>query len=164
MMKSFLAAVAALAAGSALALPTPQTANFNAKVTVSRSCIVSATDLDFGTYDPLSATDTPATNNTAISLQCSKGTAWTIALSVGGGASYAARTMNGPGGDKLSYQIYSDSAHNNVWGDASAGTVTVTGTAPDKLAHSVPMFGNIVAGQDKTQGAYADPIIATVTF
>ena len=164
-MKKVLAIVVALAAGSAFALPTPQTANFNAKVTVSKSCIVSATDLDFGSYDPLSATDTPATNANAISMQCSKGTSYTIGLSVGSGASYAARTMNGPvAGEKLPYQIYADAPHAQVWGDGTAGTITVSGTAPDKAAHPVPMYGNIIAGYDRTQGNYSDPIVATVTF
>ena len=46
-------------------------------------------------------------------------------LGIGGGSSYATRSMGGPS-PRLSYQLYRDSAYSQVWGDGTAGTYTVT--------------------------------------
>jgi spore coat protein U-like protein len=156
------AALAALVSGDALAAPT---SDFTVKVTVNKACSIVTTNLDFGTYDPFSGSATPVANPKGVTLTCSKGTPWTVSLSTGGGA-FATRTMKGTGTntDTLKYNIYVDSGGAQIWGDGTSSTATVSSTAPDKLSHDVPMYGQITSGQDVTQDAYTDTITATVTF
>src|SRR5574337_2012674 len=74
-------AVGLLAMGSAFAGTSPQTTTFLVSANVIKSCNVSATALAFGTYDPLSATNTTGTST--VSVQCTKTTVATIALNGG---------------------------------------------------------------------------------
>lgn len=162
-MKKVLAVVIALAAGSALAASSPQTTTFTVQVNVAKSCTVSSTTLDFISYDPLvTPADTTVDNPSGITMTCSKGTTYTIALN--GGSNGFPRKMNGPvAAEKLTYLIYRDAARTQLWGDGTTGTPLVL-TAANKNANPIPMYGTITAGQDVTQGAYTDSVTATVTF
>ncbi len=122
--------------------------------TVTSSCTVATTPVNFGIYwgnVPLASTGsvtvtcTPTTPVVQVSLN--KGT---------GGTSIANRMMRG-GTQKISYNLYIDSAQTSVWGDGTGGSVIQTGT-------QLTIFGVIPAAQVVTPGTYSDTVTVTIVW
>lgn len=135
------------------------TTSFPVTVTVQPDCTVSATNLAFGTY-----TGSQLDGQSSISLNCSNGAPWTIGLNQGSfaGATVTTRMMSGPGSTPLAYSLYKDAPRTLNWGN-TVGTDTVAGTGSG-TTQTVNVFGRIPASQSVGPGAYADTIVATVTF
>ncbi|BCM25873.1 Csu type fimbrial protein [Methyloradius palustris] len=130
--------------------------------TVLTSCLVTATPLVFGNYDPNSATPLAATSTTT--TVCTGASSYTLSMNAGAGtgATFASRKMTF-GASTLNYSVYTTVAHTTVWGDGTAGTGQVTGTG---LLGSVnnTVYGLIPAGQSPNAGAYTDSITVTLTY
>lgn len=126
---------------------------------VQASCTLSATPLAFGLYSG-AVLDTVS----SLTVTCTNTTAWSIGLSAGtaSGATVSSRAMPGTGGTPLAYALYRDAAHSINWG-TTVGTDTLAGTGSGG-DQQVPVYGEIGAGQYVTPGAYADTVIATVTY
>src|SRR5260370_30639842 len=93
----------------------------------NNTCSVGATTPSLGAYDTIN----PTSGTSSITITCRhNGQAFTFnytgALSSGSG-SYASRQMSGAG-DTLGLNHYTTLAHTTVWGDGSAGTLTVSGS------------------------------------
>jgi spore coat protein U-like protein len=146
---------------------SPQSTTFTVKVKVDANCTISATDLDFGSYDPVAANKTaPQDVNTTVTVLCTKGsTGVTVGLNTGAHPAAGNRFMSN-GTDTLQYELYSDSAGGTVWGNSGGGLVTWPAFGPigggTGVSHTV--FGRIPAGQDVSVGNYTDTITATVNF
>jgi len=121
------------------------------------TCTVSASGLDFGSYDPFS--NQSLDGATTISVACDVGATYSIALSPGAG-SYGARAMTN-GSYQLLYNLYTDATLATVWGDATGATATVGG-AGTVANHTV--YGRIPARQNAYVGLYSDTIVVTLTF
>jgi spore coat protein U-like protein len=163
-----MAAVCGFALGAALgisphAVAGTATSTFAVQAVINSACNVTATTLNFGAYDPTSATPLDAAS--AISVYCTWGTPFTVALNVGtGGGTFSARTMTN-GGNSLNYNIYLDAARTQVWGDGSGSTVTASGTGSGLLtANLLNVYGMVPIAQDKATGTYASTITVTVTY
>ena len=151
-------------------------------------CSVSTSDLNFGSYDPVSSNATaPSDGATTMNIAC-QGTVIalqetitvSIALSSGSGAgagSYNPRQMQGViSGDKLNYNLYWDAARTQIAGNDTAGTsklslsAQVTCVLLTLLCGSTTfrptVYGRIFGAQDVGVGAYRlpVPITATVNF
>jgi len=128
---------------------------------VAQACIVIATPLAFGIYDPTSATPTDGTATVAVT--CTTGTTYAVGLSAGAGtgATTTVRKMTF-GSDTLNYALYSNAARSTNWGNA-VGTDTVAGTATGLLTNHT-VYGRIPAAQTVPLGAYVDTIAVTVTY
>lgn len=137
------------------------TTTFQATATVSSACSVTAANLAFGTYNPLSPSATTAT--TTVTVQCTLLSAYTIGLNAGtgSGATVSARKMT-KGADTLDYSLYQDASHSQVWGE-TIGTDTVAGTGTG-VAQAITVYGRIPASQNVNVGAYADTIIVSVNY
>jgi spore coat protein U-like protein len=136
---------------------------FTVQAVINSSCNVSATTLNFGTYDPTSAT---AINGTStLSVFCTAGTPYTAALNVGsGGGSFVTRTIAN-GGNLLNYNLFRDAARSQVWGDGSGSTFTVSGTGSGLLtANNLTVYGEIPIAQDGPPGTYTSTITVTVAY
>jgi spore coat protein U-like protein len=135
------------------------TTSFGVTATVQANCLVSATNLAFGTY-----TGAAATSTSAVSVTCTNSTAYNVGLSSGlaTGATVTTRQMTGPGSALLGYALFSDAGRTVNWGQ-TIGTDTVTGTG-NGSAQSITVYGQATAGQFVTPGAYTDTITATVTY
>ncbi|RAP59341.1 spore coat U domain-containing protein [Oleiagrimonas sp. MCCC 1A03011] len=151
-----------LICGTANAASTSTT--FTVSATVLASCTISATDLDFGNYDPGSASSDDATST--VSVQCSNGTSFAVALDAGttAGSTLTDRNMSDGGSSTLNYQLYTDGTHTVVWGDGSGSTLTNTGTGTGTSTQDFTVFGSIPTGQFVTSGSYTDTVTATVTY
>lgn len=147
------------------------TGTFQVTATVVNSCVInSAGNLAFGSYNPLSATAT--TGSSVISVNCTKGDAYTIALNDGlYGTSDTTRAMSDgatPTPDKLAYQLYTDSGYTKVWNSTCGGSNNCgsgTGAGPGAgNAQTYTVYGQITAGQNVPANSYSDTITLTVTF
>jgi spore coat protein U-like protein len=153
------AVLLALAASGILAATSSTT--FQVTATVLSSCSVSATNLAFGTYDPLAAA--PTDGNSTVTVQCTLQAPFNIGLNagVGSGATVATRVMTS-GANTLNYSLYQNAARTTVWGNTPAtDTVADTGTG---IAVPFTVYGRIPNGQNAAPGSYADTITVTVNF
>jgi spore coat protein U-like protein len=131
----------------------------------AQSCsFMSVTAPAFGTYDVFSA----ASNDTAgsLSYSCTGGATVTITLSRGSAPSFSPRQMQrSGGGTPMSYNLYLDAGHAQIWGDGTSSTFVSGPTSPaDNAVNVVPIFGSIPAGQDVAVGGYGDTVVVTLNF
>lgn len=158
-------AAGALFSGQALADQTGTT--FQVTAAVAKSCRVTATDLAFGTYDPVATADTTATGT--VTVKCTKNTTADVALSLGANGLAAGGTCASPvrqmanGTERLTYAIYQDGAGTD-WGCDATNDQAVTADVGPSAPEVLTTYGVIPAGQDAPVGNYADTVSVTVTF
>ena len=156
-----LCGAAVLAAQPALA--TDSTGSLSVNATITSNCAVTTTTVAFGSIDVTLNTAVDATGG--ISVTCTSGTAWTAKADAGtggAGTSLTHRKMTGP--DKLSYDLFTDSARTTKWGDGiTSGTGAITGTGTGS-ADTKTIYGRVRAGSTARAGSYADTVTVTVTY
>lgn len=156
---SVIGALAAPVLQPSAAHAATTTTTFAVTSTVQATCVVSANNLAFGTYN---GTQTDAT--TSISVSCTTTTPYNVGLNTGtaSGATVTTRQMTGPSASLLNYSLFRDSARTLNWGN-TVGTDTVTGTG-NGTAQVLNVYGTVPAGQLVTPGSYSDTIVVTVTY
>jgi spore coat protein U-like protein len=132
------------------------------------TCSVTATNVAFGVYTPLTTLNSTGT----VSVTCSGVSLPTIvpvviSLNAGSsGGTFAARLM-ASGANRLSYNLYTASNDLNIWGDGTGGSVVVNATVSVPIVGSgqtnVTVFG-LIPSQDPAPGAYADTITVSVAY
>jgi spore coat protein U-like protein len=139
------------------------------------TCGVSAPAADFGAYDVFSTTalTTTTTIGVTCTLTASDGggntdVAYVIAISAGASNAFVQRQMRS-GSASLAYNLYTDSARTQVWGDGTGASRTVAasirlnpGHSQDSNSHTV--YASAPAQQDAAVGAYADTLLVTITY
>lgn len=151
----------ALAAAPAMAATNPATASFNVTLNVQKACTVSATDMAFGTADFSQAG--PVNANSTITVKCTKGTAYTVALSQGAnGASETARKMKGATTtDTVAYTIANDTNGGTNFG-TTAGTKGGTGTGANQ---TITAYGQVLTNAlNVTPDTYSDVVQVSVSY
>ena len=161
---TLIAAAGLLFANSAMAAGT-DTATFQVTATVADSCLVSATDLNFGAYNSVAATALDGTST--ITVTCTAQTAYTIGLDAGlqsAGATGTTRAMigNDTAATLLNYELYTETGRTNVWGDIGGTTVAQSDLTGGPLDYTV--YGQIPASQYVPAANYADTINVTVAY
>ncbi len=139
------------------------TANFSFTVsaTVTTSCNVSASNLNFGSAGGLS-TNVDAT--TTVTPQCTSGTPFNVGLNAGTGtgATVASRKMTSAGGGLISYILYINSSRTTVWGN-TVGTDTQSGTGTGSN-QALTVYGRVPPQTTPAPATYNDTIVVTVTY
>lgn len=137
------------------------TTTFPVTATVLTSCVVTATPLVFGNYDPTSATPLDAANTLIVT--CTTGTAYNVGLDAGtgSGATVTIRKMTS-GANTLNYTLYQEAARTTIWGNTPP-TNTVNATAV-VLPTTHTICGRVSGGQNVPASLYADTITVTVTY
>lgn len=117
------------------------------------SClIVSATDIDFGTVDRLTA---PRYQSGTIQLACPTGTNWKVSLDNGINASGTQRRMKNAQGSYLDYALYQDASRSILW----------QGNTQYSFSNqTIPVYGAIPAQDINSVGQYSDTITVTLTY
>jgi spore coat protein U-like protein len=133
-----------------------------AKANAAAVCSLSATTIALGAFSGSQVTVTGQ-----ITIHCTgSGTSnFTLKLSTGSGT-YASRRMNN-GASAISYNLYTDSAFTQIWGDGTGGTVFKSGQIvlgpPPSVDILVPVFAKIPTQAPPAGGSYLDSIVATLT-
>lgn len=125
-------------------------------------CRISASDLSFGIYNPLSTASTQSVGNVTVSCFLEIGTA-VIELGTGGSGIYGRRRMLS-GNNALLYNLYTDSARTRIFGNGANGTARISFSISVFGDNRIPIYGAIPARQDVAPGTYTDTIIATVRY
>jgi spore coat protein U-like protein len=134
------------------------------------SCSITASDIAFGSVDPLAGTETDVSAD--IQINCSDdvpvllddtvGVCIYLDAGDGGGDGTGHRHMT-QGGEILPYNLYLDAARTLIWGSntafvASGGQrvlVTLTGLSPSNGSLTVPVYGRVPASvADRPVGSY----------
>lgn len=133
-------------------------------------CQVSATGLNFGSYDTLSAGPLDGTGDIQVSCSLlgvlSLLVSYTIELNAGVSGNFSGRIMQGSS-DDLAYQLYANPVRTSVWGDGAGGTVTVSDGYTLGLlttTRTYTMYGRIPGSQNVPAGNYSDTIVVTLNF
>jgi spore coat protein U-like protein len=162
-VRATLIAAAFAAAAPLNAYAGTDTDTFTVSANVVATCEVIADDLEFGDYNPVTAANLDAA--TTLSLTCTNGTAYNVALNVGTGtgASTATRYMANAGGTHfLGYTLYRNGGRTQLWGSA-IGADTLNGTGSGAAAN-IDVFGRIQMNQAVPSGEYTDTITVTVSW
>lgn len=151
----------ALTSGAGWAQQTA-TDQFQVLITIESTCSIdspTATDIDFGTVAS-TATDIQAEGT--LSVNCTPGTPWNIALDAGenAGGDISARAMT-DGTVQVPYQLYQEAGRTTVWGD-TAGTDTLVGEGIGAV-EEVTVYG-LVPSANFPAGSYSDTVTATVIW
>ena len=133
--------------------------SFQATATVLKSCNVSASNLDFGAVGDL---NTLVDGQSTLSVQCSRGTGYTISLNGGlsGATDPTARTMT-MGSQAVTYGLYQDSGRTTPWGTQASATLGGTGTA---AAQAIPVYGRVPVQPTPPVGSYSDTVVVSVGY
>jgi spore coat protein U-like protein len=150
---------------SAVVMPAPAQAACD--ILALCSCTVSATGVDFGTYNPVAISDNDSSGTVRVrcSLVLALAGSYTIQLSRGSSSTYTQRTMTS-GASTLRYNLYTSNARNQIWGDGTGGSLSVTNafTALLGVDQTTTVYGRAPAGQNVAPGGYADTILVTIVF
>ncbi len=163
-MKNTLRVVgaAAILMGSAASQAATQTSTFNVTATVVSACALSAANLAFGNYDPLSVVNTDG--STTITVTCSLLTPYNLGISAGTyGSGVSARQMQiAAGTDTLDYSLFRNALRTLNWG-ITIGTDTLSAVG---IGVAVPttVYGRIPNSQNAPIGSYSDTVTVTVTY
>jgi len=120
-------------------------------------CSVSPQSVNFGNYDPLSASPLDGVGN--VNVSCDAPTSFSISLGTGAG-SYASRVMTS-GASQMIYNLYTDAGRLLIWGDGSASTSTVSANS---TGGDFTVYGRIPASQNLPASSYTDVIVVTITY
>jgi|KBSSwiStaDraftv2_1062776.scaffolds.fasta_scaffold00578_31 spore coat protein U-like protein len=134
-----------------------------------QSCSVSATALTFGSYDPSSATARDSTGTITVTCTATVlgiSASWDILLSTGSSPSFTPRRMFN-GGNSMQYNLYTNAARTQVWGDGTGGTAKVSDSqlvVVGTTQYSYTAYGRIPALQNLGPGTYTDTITVTLNY
>lgn len=150
---------------SAFAVAPTVSTTFKVKITITNSCdaaALAANDVDFGSHSFL---DSNITASTSLSVKCTNGAPYTIALNAGLNAGtpgdVTTRRMLNGASNFIPYNLYQDSALASVWG-STTGTNTIASTGTG-VAQSFPVYAKALPG-NVPAGLYVDTVQATVTY
>ena len=160
--------------------PASASANLGLRASVVQKCKITATEVNFGTYDPVAANLSAALNAASpgsLAVTCTRNSSGVmLALNMGANGSGGLRRMRGASGAStyLNYQLYQPAAampgaacaYAAIWGDGTFGAaLTPSGTSWGKTSvQTFNVCGQIPGAQAVEQGAYADVVTATVNF
>lgn len=126
-----------------------------------QTCNLSTVSLNFGAYDAFAASPNLITGK--ITETCDAGLPFVITLTPGenSGGSFHPRKMVSSKGDTLIYNLYRDPTFNEVLGDGTGNTFTLTGIGGN---NSFTVYGSIPPLQNVAPGIYSDSAVVTIEW
>jgi spore coat protein U-like protein len=119
------------------------------------TCNPTSSGIAFGTF---SGSQITIVGSIALNCVGSSGSSYTLTLSTGGSGSFSTRKVKN-GATTLSYNLYSDAAFTQIWGDGSAGTSVSNGSP----VTSVSVYAKLPSQTKPAPGTYTDTITASLT-
>lgn len=117
--------------------------------------------VDFGTYSAFTGGNLAATS--PFQVKCSPNSRGQVVISAGTPpASFTPRTLKGPGGTSLPYNLYLDATYTAIWGDGTGGSVVPPEYSTARGGGNTYFDGTIYAflpdGGDVPSGTYIDSV------
>lgn len=125
----------------------------------ARACTINLTGVNFGSYDLFSNAAQYSAGN--IGLNCANSVEYTIALGWGSGT-FTQRVLSS-GAHSFKYNLFTAANRALVWGDATNGSATVSGSGTGVRVNHV-VYGQIPPQQNVPAGSYSDTITVVITF
>jgi len=139
------------------------TAGMVVGIEIVAACTVSVADLNFGAY--ASNSKTSVQGQTTIQLRCGAGAVAELSLDAGSGPGATTsnrRLEQDSGKGRLDYDLFQDPGRTIHWGNRSGvDTLEVVATGAQQ---TVPIYGQIPAGQRALEGTYSDTITLRVQY
>jgi len=129
----------------------------------AQACTISATSVNFGSYNVFNGSPTDSTGT--VTYRCN-GSAHniTVGLTQGASASFNQRQMQ-KGSESLTYNLFVDASRTNIWGDGTSGTsVYSISNPPNNTNVNLTVYGRVTAGQDVSAGSFSDTVTAVINF
>lgn len=129
-------------------------------------CDVRTVQVSFGQYEAGTPSPVDAVGSMRVLCLNFSRTGGTWVAQIGGGSSGdPANRYLTSGGNQLTYGLFLDAAHTQIWGDGNGGTQVYSRTV-DRVADRVilPIYGRIPAGQNPPPGSYGDSPLVTIVF
>jgi spore coat protein U-like protein len=154
-----LLAVAPAFAFASGAWAADATNNLTVDATVLPDCSVTSGAIHFGDYNPITtSSDTSASG--LFTVYCTKGTA--VHVGMGEGANYSAgRRMKNGTANFLSYGLFMEGSHVNVWNDSVDDRKAIASTAGTG-GNELNVYGLLPKNQDQPAGEYSDTVAINV--
>jgi spore coat protein U-like protein len=133
-------------------------------VLATRDCTVGASGVEFGLYDTLTSTPTDATGS--ITYACTQGNGTVnVVISIDRGRSGSFNRAMSSGLEQMSYNLYLDVGHTQIWGDGSSGTTTLQDKVPgNNHPVTATVYGRVFPQQNVGNGRYTDALTVTLQF
>jgi spore coat protein U-like protein len=154
--------IAATIAHAAHAQSTAAARGFNVLVTITAACqLASVSIVKFSTQPGVPGAYL-ATG--AIVVECTKGLPYTLGLDGGQSGNVNARAMRGPSGVLIPYTLSLGAGGRN-WGDSAGDWVTGAGDGFGSAnAITYIVYATAAVSGKEPAGAYADTVVATITY
>lgn len=140
---------------------------FIVSATISKSCVVTADPLNFGSVAGLpGGANIDKLGN--IYVTCTTPTSYTVGLTPSNNVANGAGAMTPTGGvpgntDTVPYQLYRNAGRTNAWGNIS-GTNTMGGTGSGQV-QTLPLYGRVLGASTNVRpDSYLDVVTVTVTY
>ncbi|MBB4223848.1 Csu type fimbrial protein [Variovorax guangxiensis] len=140
---------------------------FIVSATISKSCVVTADPLNFGSVAGLpGGANIDKLGN--IYVTCTTPTSYTVGLTPSNNVANGAGAMTPTGGvpgntDTVPYQLYRNAGRTNAWGNI-AGTNTMGGTGSGQV-QTLPLYGRVLGASTNVRpDSYLDVVTVTVTY
>ncbi|KRA56679.1 hypothetical protein ASD79_16590 [Caulobacter sp. Root655] len=138
---------------------TPALFTFSA--TLVPDCQVTAGNVDFGTSGVLSAAKDA---QGSLGVTCTSGSPYSVGLNNGlTGTGPTLRKMK-KGAETVTYGLYKNAARDQPWGDLAQGAGFVWSGSGTGGSQPFTVYGRAPAQTTPSPGAYADTVVATVTY
>ena len=130
------------------------------KASALLSCSVSASNLVFGSFNPL--TNSSVTNDATITVTCNLLSSYTITLPYSSYANGSQRRMVN-GGNYLKYDLYTDPGYNQIWDGShtEGGAFLFGGSKNHKVYARILLAGQLTTA---VAGSYSDSITVILTY
>ncbi len=162
-MNKFKLGFLAVALLSSSAFADTTSANFQSSATLTNSCVVSTTNIDFGVL-----TATPNQSQSTITSRCTRGTIYNFNISAGNSADYTARSLKAStqgNNDVVLYNLYTDNSYasDKVWKDTGWGMGSlVTGTGSEQ---TFTVYAKVGTNQHLVKpDSYSDTLTLTLYY
>lgn len=134
---------------------------FKAQATIINDCLITVSPVNFGVNGALLS---PVRATSSLSVQCTNGNAYQIALNGGtvSGSPAARHMRKGASPETVSYKL-SASLDGDSWGDGSAGAPPYTGVGNGSV-QTITVFGVVPVQPTPSPGQYSDRVTATIYF
>jgi len=158
-----------LAGGLGAAQAGTSTAVLSVSIVITASCTINPATLVFATTSGTSLLTTAVNGSSSVSVTCTSGSPYSIAMDNGSNPSGSQRRMIS-GSNFLSYNLYVDAAHTLAWSTATGpGTCTNAGECylgtGNGSAQSINIYGVVpTTATAAPPGTYTDTVTMTITF